>query len=215
MFQIIFVEWHAVFCLADFHPFRHPFRCVIAFLEKENVGSNFRAGIGGKSVVWQANSPQQVRFSGEHFPYPAVLLVHRAFAGDKSHDTARTYFVKRLVDEIVVDQKILTFIALIQDFVFPERHIANGQVKEIIGIAGVFKAVNGNVSSLVKLSGNPSGQSVQFHSIERWKQSKKVSNAAGRLQDISWLVIHSPNGVINCVDDRRTGIMRIQDCASR
>lgn len=103
--------------------------------------------------------------------------------------------------------EIVAVIAAVMHFVCSERHVAHGEVKEIIRVLGVLEAVHGNVGLLVKLSGDPARQTVQFHAVQVCagkvfrQKSEKVPDAAGGFQDVSRLKAHPLHSVINGLDN--------------
>ncbi len=69
---------------------------------------------------------------------------------------------------------------------------------------------------LVKLSGDPARQAVQFHAVQICagkgfrQQAEKVSDAAGRFQDIPRLKAHPPHSIVNGLDNTGAGIVGAQ-----
>ena len=89
-----------------------------------------------------------------------------------------------------------------------------GQIKIVIRVIGVFKAVNGNIRFLVKLLGNPPGETVQLYAVEfrirhgLRQEAKEVADAHRRLQHGPRLVVHIFHRLINGLNDGGAGIGR-------
>ena len=107
-------------------------------------------------------------------------------------------------------------IPLIVDVIFPERDIADGQIKEIIGMRRVLKAVHGDVRFLVELLCDTPGEGIQLHAVELRaghglrQHPKEISDAAGRLQYVARFEVHAAHGVVNRPYDLGAGVVRVQ-----
>ena len=93
---------------------------MVAFLQEDNVAGDFCTGISLEGVVRQADGSNQVGTLGQIFAYSRIFLIHRAFAGDKGHDTARTHLIQRLPKEIVMDKPVVLVVPLIYHFEIPK-----------------------------------------------------------------------------------------------
>ena len=91
-------------------------------------------------------------------------------------------------------------------------HIADGAVKEAVRQICLFKALHRNAGFLIQLLGDPSGNAVQFHTVDTGvghdfrKKPHEISDAAGWLQDIASAEIHIGKGLIHGTNDHRRRI---------
>ena len=90
-----------------------------------------------------------------------------------------------------------------------ERHIADGNIKKVIREGGFLIALHRNTAFLIKLAGDAAGEIVHLHAIQlaaahAFRQhTKKITNAAGRFQNVALREAHLPQGGIDAADDHR------------
>ena len=90
-----------------------------------------------------------------------------------------------------------------------ERHIADGYIEKVIQEGGLLIALHRNTAFLIKLAGDAAGEIVQLHAIQlaaahAFRQhTKKITNAAGRFQNVALREAHLPQGGIDAADDHR------------
>ena len=135
--------------IVQIHPCRVGVDDVVPPLQKKNVGGDLGACAAGEGVLRQTDRAQQLRPLCQIPAHLRAGLVHGAFAGDERHKAARTHFVQRFGEEIVMDQKIVLVIPLVGNFVLSERHVANGGIEKTVGDGGTLKALNGDAGILV------------------------------------------------------------------
>ena len=88
-------------------------------------------------------------------------------------------------------EELLGVVSAVIDPYLPKRHIADDYIKMVVWEIRFLKALNGNVRFLVELFRKPACERVNFHTVELavlhtfGKQTKEISCAAGRLQDIA------------------------------
>jgi hypothetical protein len=104
------------------------------FLQKDDVGCDFRTCVFLESRIGKADSADQVRPVGEILPDRVVLLVHRVTARDERDNPARSHLVDGLRKEVIVDGlRLRGFIGRIMDAVITKRDIAERNVKIVVG----------------------------------------------------------------------------------
>ena len=97
----------------------------------------------------------------------------------------------------------------------PERHIADGKVKEISAVSR-FKACNGDVRLGIQLLGNASRDAVQLHPVQAAfphalrQHPEEIAHAAAGFQHIARPEAQLFHRRINGTDDSRAGVMRVQ-----
>ena len=110
-------------------------------------------------------------------------------------------------------------IGLVGHLVVTKRHISYCQIVKISSVCG-FKTSYLNLCIGIELLSNSSGYRIQFHTIQaaalhfRWKHSKEVTDTHRRLQNISRFKTHLPYGIVDRLNDGRTGIVSIQSRSS-
>ena len=192
----IAVHTDAVFIGIQIHPIRLNIRYAVTLLQEDNVAGDFRSGVALEGVVREPDRADQISALGKVFADGGVLLVHRAFAGDKGHDTARTYLVQGLSEKVVVDQPVILVVLFIQHLEISKWHVAHGHIKEAVGHLHLFKAVYGYPAVLIELLGDAPGNAVDLHAVKFapghavGQHPDKVSDAAGWLQNVSGLEAH-------------------------
>ena len=119
-----------------------------------------------------------------------------------------------------MNEQVVFVIPLIVQAVIAKRHIADGEIKEVIREFGVFVTGNLNVRVRVQLAGNASADAVQLHAGELTvfhalrQHTEEVADTHGRLQHLAALKTHLTERSIHCLDNDRRGVMRVKDrCA--
>ena len=90
-----------------------------------------------------------------------------------------------------------------------EGNIADGNIEEIVREGGFLIALHRNTAFLIKLAGDAAGEIVQLHAVElaaahAFRQhTEKITNAAGRFQNVALREAHLPQGGIDAADDHR------------
>ena len=115
-----------------------------------------------------------------------------------------------------MDRKIQPVIALVRHMELAEGNIADGNIEEIVREGGFLIALHRNTAFLIKLAGDAAGEIVQLHAIQlaaahAFRQhTKKITNAAGRFQNVALREAHLPQGGIDAADDHRRRVERRQ-----
>ena len=94
------------------------------------------------------------------------MLIHCTFGGNKSDHTARAYFIQRLSEKVVMNEKALVVISFFTEPVITERYVADGKVKKIVGELGFFKACDSDIGIGIELFCNSSCDAVKLYAIK-------------------------------------------------
>ncbi|MPM86325.1 hypothetical protein SDC9_133414 [bioreactor metagenome] len=205
----------AVLGLAEMHPIRFNVDGPVALLEEKDVGGDFRSGVSLESVAGQTNRAEQFRALCDIPPDLRGLLIHRVTAGDKRDHAARTHLIERFSEKVIVDRKTELVVGPVGNLVAAERHVAHSEIKKVAPVGG-FKARHGDVGVRVELLGDPARDAVQLHAVEPRRrhafrqQAEKVSDAAGRFQNVAGLKAHVADSLIDGPDYCWAGVMGVQ-----
>ena len=219
MVDEIAVHLDAIVIRGEMYPFRLNIHHAVALLEEQNVRCDFRSRSGLEGGVGQTDRAQQFRPLCDVLAGVGGALIHGEAGGDKGDNATGTNLVQRLGDEVFVDGQVQPVIAPVSHFELTKGNIAHGNIKEVVREIHLFKAANGNAVPLVEVTGNPSGNIVQFHAVQfalchavRYK-AQEVARAAGRLQNVTLGETHSGNGLIHganhgrwCVEGGQGGL---------
>ena len=143
------------------------------------------------------------------------MFVHRIAGGHKGDHAARTYLIQRFGKKVVMDGKTELVVSPVVDLILAKGDIADGKVEEIPPVGG-FKARHGNVRLGIELLCDSAGDAVQLHTVQAAslhllrEKPEKVSDAHGRLQDVAGLEAHAADSLIDCLDNRGTGVVGVQ-----
>ena len=216
----IAVHTDAVFIGIQMHPIRLNVRHTVTLLQEDNVAGDFRTGVALEGVVREADRADQIGALGKVLSDGGVFLVHRAFAGDKGHDAARTHLVQGLAEKVIVDQPMVFVVLFVQHLEIPKRHVAHGHIKEAVGHLHLFKAVHGDPAVLIELLGDAPGNAVDLHAVgfapghAVGQHPDEVSDAAGWLQNVPGLEAHLREGAIHGLNDNGRGVKSRQRTGS-
>ena len=111
-------------------------------------------------------------------------------------------------------------VLLVQHLEIPKRNVAHGHIKEAVGHLHLFKAVHGDLAVLIELLGDAPGNAVDLHAIgfapghAVRQHPDKVTDAAGRLQNVAGLEAHLREGVVHGLDDDGRGVKGRQRAGS-
>ena len=114
-----------------------------------------------------------------------------------------------------MNQKIVAGKVFVLHLIRPERHIADGKVKEIPAVSR-FKTCNGDVRLGIQLLGNASRDAVQLHPVQAAfphalrQHPEEIAHAAAGFQHIARPEAQLFHRRINGTDDKRAGVMRVQ-----
>ena len=214
-FRVIYeigVHLDAIFIGSKVYPFRLDIYQPISLLQKDYIGSNFCASRILKGVIGHTNCTEKICSLCDIFSHCRVFLIKRSLRSDKCHNTSGAHLIKRSGKEIIVNKEIVLVISLIGNFELPEGDVSHGSIEETVGKICVFKTLNGNTGILIELLCNPTGNSINFHSIKLSRthavrdKTYEVSDAARRLKDITGLEIHIFKRLIHRFDNNRRRI---------
>lgn len=118
-----------------------------------------------KSVVRQADSAQKLRPLRDILSDSGVLFIHRAGRGYERDHAARSDFIERLCEKVIVDKEVVFIVSLIHELVITKRHVAYCKVKKAVGQVCLFKTFYCNVVLLIKLLRDAPGKRVKFHAV--------------------------------------------------
>ena len=205
----ILVHLIAVGVGVQMHPRRLNVHHAIPLLQENDVGGHFRAGSALEGIIGQANGTQQVCPLCDILSHGWVFLVHGALGSDECHNTTGTNPVQGSGKEVVVDQEIVLVVLPVGDFELTERNIADSRVKEAVGQLSLFKSLHCNGGFLIQLLGDPSGDTVQFHTVQLrlrhtvGEHTKEVTHTAGGFQNVALLEVHVLQRLIHGSNDHR------------
>ena len=119
-----------------------------------------------------------------------------------------------------MNEQMVFIVATVMQAVIAKRHIADGEIKEVIREFGVFVTGDLNVRVRIQLASNPSADAVQFHAGKLAvchtlrQHTEEVADTHGRLQYLTAVKSHLTEGIIHGFDNYRRGVMRVKDrCA--
>ena len=220
MLHEITVHADAVFIGIQMHPIRLNIRHAITLLQEDDVAGDFRTGVALEGVVRETDRADQIGALGKIFADSRVFLVHRASAGDKGHNAARTQLVQGLAEKVVVDQPMVFVVLLVQHLEIPKRYVAHGHIKEAVWHLHLFKALHGDPAVLIELLSDAPGNAVDLHAVGATfghavrQHPDKVTDAAGRLQNVPGLESHLREGAIHGLNDNGRGVKSRQRTGS-
>ena len=99
--------------------------------------------------------------------------------------------------------------------VIAKGHVAHRQVKGIVRKTHPLKAVHRDVGLGIKLSGDPSGDRIQFHAVECGilhgirQHTQEIPRAHGRLQQIFGIQSHLLHSLVNPLNNGRGGVVGV------
>ena len=149
MLNKVAVHQDTVFIRAELYPIRLYIHNAVTLLQNQNIRNDLRSGVTLKGVVRQTDSTKQVGSLCNILTNCGIFLVHRSFARDERHNTARSEFIKGLCKEVVVDQELVLVVSLVRNFEIPERHIAHNGIKEAVREICFLKALCGDRGLLI------------------------------------------------------------------
>ena len=196
------------------YPFRLDINHAIPLLQENDIGSDGRVRICAESGVRKPDSPEKLSPLGNIPAHIRILLVHGALGGDESDHTAGANLIYCLGKEIVMNQEIIPVIGFIRHLIGTERHIADGDIKEVFPVSGL-KAGNRDIRFRIKQAGNTPGHAVQLNAVQVTvvhgfrQHAEEVADTTGRLQDVSGAEAHLFQCLIHSPDHGRRRVMRI------
>ena len=211
----IAVDGVAVLRLPQMHPIRVNLNGTIPLLQEDNVRHHFCTGVGFESGIGKPDGTQQIGSLGKVPTHGGILGVQGIAAGDERHHTAGTHLIQRFGKEVVVDVEAQLVVGWVINLVLPKGDIAHSKVKEIPAVCG-FKACNGDIRLGIELFCNPSGDGIQFHTVQAAvahflrEHTEEVAHTHGRLQNVAGLEAHISNRLIDGPDNRGTGVVRVE-----
>ena len=178
-----------------------------SFLQKYNIRDCFRSRRRLKGRIRQADCSEEVRAGGDIPSDGRVLLIQRPLARNKGNDTSGAHLVKCFGEKIIVNEEVVPVITLILHLELPERDIADCGIEETVRVRGVFKSRNRDILPLIQLLCDTTGDAVKLHTVKAGfthalrHKSHKVSDAAGRFQNVAAGKAHIFKCFVNRLDD--------------
>ena len=215
------VDRVAVLVLHDAYPVGQGGVGFLPLLKKDDVRHNVRPGVGLEGVVGEPDGPQQIGALRQVLPHGGILAVHGVAAGDEGHDAAGAELVQGLGEEIVVDREAQLVVSGVADLVIAEGYIADGGVKEVLGVRAVLIAPHHDVGLGVELLGDAAGDGVQLHAVQPGRghglrqAAEEAAHAAGGLQDVAGLEAHAAQGLVDGPNDDRRREVGVQGAGPR
>ena len=166
-----------------------------ALLQQQNIGRDFRAGVGLEGGIGEPDGADEVGAVGEIAPDGGVLLVHGVAAGHKRHDAARTELVERPGEKIVVNgprQGRLAAVGGVVNGIVAEGNVADHHIEVIVGQRCVLEPFGENARVGIETLRDAGGDPVQFDAgpaDARQKlvrhESEEMADAHRRLENLS------------------------------
>ena len=106
-----------------------------------------------------------------------------------------------------MNEEVVPVIPLILHLELPERDIADCDIKETVRVCGVFKSRDRDILLLIQLLRDTTGDAVKLHTVKAGfahtlrHKSHKVSDAAGRFQNVAAGKAHIFKCFVDCLDD--------------
>ena len=213
--QKILVDRESVLSLPGLGPVRRNVDGPVPLLQEEDVGDHFGSGIGLEGIVGQPDGPQQLGPLGQIPAHGGILGIHCVAGGYKSHHAAGAHLIQRLGKEIIVDVEAQLIVGTVVYLVLSEGDVAHGQVIEVPPVGGL-KARHRDVGLGVKLSGDATRNTVQFHAIQPAfchafrEHPEEVAHTHRRLQNIAALEAHAFHGLIDGADHGGAGVVGVE-----
>ena len=207
MLDKVLVHLDAVFVFSEVTPIGIALYHAVALLKKDNIRDCFRSRRRLKGRIRQADCSEEVCAGGDIPSDGRVLLIQRPLACNKGNDTSGTHLIKRFGEKIIVNEEVVPIIPLILHLELSERNIADCDIKETVRVCGVFKSRDRNVLPLIQLLCNTTGDAVKLHTVKTGfahalrHKSHKVSDAAGRFQNVAACKAHIFKCFVDCLDD--------------
>ena len=164
------------------------------FLQEENVGGDFGAGVRFECGVGKAFRADQARAFGQIPSDGRILLVHCVAAGNECHDAALAHLVERFGEEVVVNRVgkgRIGAVSGIEDRVVSKWNIAHDSIKVIVRQDCLFKSLGENGRVRVEPLGDARREAVEFHAgsaasgRERLRhESEEMPDTHRRLQNL-------------------------------
>ena len=212
----ILVNGYAGFCLAKMYPIRLNSRQLLSLLQKEDVGCNLSSGVGKESIIRQTDRAQQIGPLRKIPAHAGVCFIQRPLARHKGNDAARPHLVQRAGEKVVMDQKMVFVVPLVTQAITSEWYVPNSEVEKAVRQFRFLKALHGNRGILIELAGDAPRDGVEFHAIQfafchaLGHQTEKVTDTAGRLQNISATKAEIFHSLVDGSDDSRRGIVCVE-----
>ena len=190
-------------------------RC-FSLLKEQNIRNHIRAGITAKRIVRESDRTQKVGSLGKIFSCRRILLIHRTRRCNDRYHTAGTNLVNGFGKKIIVYLEMVLIILLIDNTIIAKRNITDNHIKEVIGICGFLKTVNGYGSIGIELLCNSSRDTVKLHAVETAfphflrQKSEEVTDTHRRFQDIAALKSHIGKSFVHRIDDYGRGIVCVK-----
>lgn len=106
-----------------------------------------------------------------------------------------------------MNEEVVPVITLILHLELSERDIADCDIKETVRVCGVFKSRDRDILFLIQLLRDTTGDTVKLHTVKTGfthairHKSHKVSDAAGRFQNVAAGKAHIFKCFVNRLDD--------------
>ena len=119
-----------------------------------------------------------------------------------------------------MDQELVFVVPLIGNTEVPKRHVTHNCVKEAVRDVCLFERLRSDRGALIKLLGDTGGNRVDFDSVHTaaphsfGKHTDKMTDPAGRLQDVSFTEAHLLHSLVDCRYDNRRSVESCQNALS-
>lgn len=116
-----------------------------------------------------------------------------------------------------MNEPVILVVPLVIDTIIPKRHIADSHIKEAIRNLHLFKAGYCNAAVLIELLCQSSGYTVDLYAIQMaslhafGQKTKKIPNAAGRLQNVACAESHVFQSFIDHLNHSGRRVVGVQN----
>ena len=203
----VLVHLDTVFVFSEVAPIGIALYHAVALLQEYNIRDCFRSRRRLKGRIRQADCSEEVRAGGDIPSDGRVLLIQCPLTCNKGNDTSGAHLVKCFGEKIIVNEEVVPVIPLILHLELPERDISDCNIKETVRVCGVFKSRDRDILPLIQLLCDATGDAVKLHTVKTGfthalrHKSHKVSDAAGRFQNVAAGKAHIFKCFVDCLDD--------------
>ena len=169
------------------HPVRFNINLFVPFLKENNITGYFRSCIILKCSIRKSYGADKFSPLCQILSDGSITLIKRSLCGNKCHNATRSYLVKCLCQEIVMNTEVVLVILWVIYLIVPKGYISNCHIKEVIRILCLLKSTHFYMGFLIKLSCNSSRYIIKLHTIQicslHWcgQTSEEVTDTHTRL----------------------------------
>ena len=169
------------------HPVWFDVNLFLPFLKEYDIAGYFRSRIILKCSIWKSYGTDKLCPLCQILSDGRITLIQCSLRGNKCHNSSRSYLVKCLCQEIVMNTEVVLVILRVIYLIISKGYISNCHIKEVIRILCLLKSTHFYMGFLIKLSCNSSRNIIQLHTVQicslHWcgKTSEEVTDTHTRL----------------------------------